>query len=352
MPRQTVVVRGDQADAERAERGAGEVADPAQDGRREGEQPELEPEIESRLGVVRDVEHAGRAGQGAGHGEGDGDRAVDVDAHHPRRLGVLGDRAHRLALARVAHPPHQRQQHRDGDRHDQQRLQPVRHAAQIEQRLGRHDVAHAGVVEPVELGRRHARQDEGHADRRDQRRQSGRVSQASVGDELDARVQRPAEHHRHEQRQQQAAGGDQSGLGTVQAEVRAGHRDGDHRPPHEHVAVGEVDQLDDAVDQRVAEGHQGVDRALRDADERDAEELVRGLDEVDQQPDGQDAQQQDREDAVELPRDTGERREDRLLLCARVCCHRDAPLFSVFSSELAGDLLHQLRYPGSRRSRW
>jgi hypothetical protein len=35
----------------------------------------------------------------------------------------------------------------------------------------------------------------------------------------------------------------------------------DERPDHEHVAVGEVDQLDDPVDHRVAEGDEGVDRA-------------------------------------------------------------------------------------------
>ena len=32
---------------------------------------------------------------------------------------------------------------------------------------------------------------------------------------------------------------------------------------HEHVAVGEVDELDDPVDHRVAEGDEGVDRAER-----------------------------------------------------------------------------------------
>src|SRR5439155_3836301 len=41
----------------------------------------------------------------------------------------------------------------------------------------------------------------------------------------------------------------------------------------EYIAVGEVDQLDDAVDHRVAEGDQGVDRALRDAEDEDLDEL-------------------------------------------------------------------------------
>ena len=40
-----------------------------------------------------------------------------------------------------------------------------------------------------------------------------------------------------------------------------GELEGEERPEHEQVAVGEVDQLDDAVDHRVAEGDQGVERA-------------------------------------------------------------------------------------------
>ena len=35
-------------------------------------------------------------------------------------------------------------------------------------------------------------------------------------------------------------------------------------PEHEDVAVGEVDELDDPVDHRVAEGDEGVDRADRE----------------------------------------------------------------------------------------
>ena len=45
-------------------------------------------------------------------------------------------------------------------------------------------------------------------------------------------------------------------------------RDGeeaDERADHEDVAVGEVDQADDAVDHRVAQGDQGVDEAQLEA---------------------------------------------------------------------------------------
>ena len=43
---------------------------------------------------------------------------------------------------------------------------------------------------------------------------------------------------------------------------------------HEHVAVGEVDQLEDAVDHRVPERDQGVEGADREPDQEDPEEQV------------------------------------------------------------------------------
>ena len=41
-----------------------------------------------------------------------------------------------------------------------------------------------------------------------------------------------------------------------------------HRPEHEHVAVGEVDELDDAVDEGVAECDEREDQAIRQADDQ------------------------------------------------------------------------------------
>ncbi len=46
------------------------------------------------------------------------------------------------------------------------------------------------------------------------------------------------------------------------------HQKGDERgegADHEHVAMGEIDHADDAVDHRVADGDQAVDRSERDA---------------------------------------------------------------------------------------
>jgi hypothetical protein len=86
--------------------------------------------------------------------------------------------------------------------------------------------------------------------------------------------------------------------------------------------VGEVDQLEDAVDERVAERDQRVDAARRDPDQEDVEEVGRRPDQVDDQPDGEEPDEdepQDREDA--WTRASPEAPEGRRCLCA--CLGRD-----------------------------
>jgi len=62
--------------------------------------------------------------------------------------------------------------------------------------------------------------------------------------------------------------------------------------------VGEVDQLQDPVDERVAERDEGVERAVRQPDEEDPEEQVPVLRQVDAQPedDEPDEDEPDRRD--------------------------------------------------------
>jgi hypothetical protein len=60
--------------------------------------------------------------------------------------------------------------------------------------------------------------------------------------------------------------------------------------------VGEVDQLQDPVDERVAERDEGVDRAGREPDQEDVEERRRVLDQVDEQPDAQQRDQSEADD--------------------------------------------------------
>ena len=73
-------------------------------------------------------------------------------------------------------------------------------------------------------------------------------------------------------------------LVRMQVEDRQDHRRGDHPAEHEHVAVREVDQLEDPVDERVAERDERVHGAVRQPDERDREEVRRPLLEVDREP--------------------------------------------------------------------
>jgi hypothetical protein len=68
--------------------------------------------------------------------------------------------------------------------------------------------------------------------------------------------------------------------------------------------VGEVDQLQDPVDERVAERDQRIDRAVADADEGNGEEVTWGLDEIDRQPQSderEEAEPDDRNDAWAQP---------------------------------------------------
>ncbi len=53
----------------------------------------------------------------------------------------------------------------------------------------------------------------------------------------------------------------------VEAEDADDDRARDEAREREHVAVREVDQLQDAVDERVAEGDDAVDRAVREPDQ-------------------------------------------------------------------------------------
>jgi hypothetical protein len=57
--------------------------------------------------------------------------------------------------------------------------------------------------------------------------------------------------------------------------------------------VREVDQLEDAVDERVSERDERIERPLRDPDQQDAAEVVRRLDEVDAEPGEDDQEKQD-----------------------------------------------------------
>ena len=60
--------------------------------------------------------------------------------------------------------------------------------------------------------------------------------------------------------------------------------------------MGEVDQLQDPVDERVAERDDGEDAPGRDADQRDVDELLRIVDEVAEEDEGEEADEDEPDD--------------------------------------------------------
>ena len=105
-------------------------------------------------------------------------------------------------------------------------------------------------------------QDDRQADRGDQRREPRRAPQRAVGDAFE----READRHAHRDRRERA---DQHDRERRQRRAGADQRDddrvGDHRADHHHLAVREIDELDDPVDHRVAQRDDRVDAAERRA---------------------------------------------------------------------------------------
>ena len=152
---------------------------------------------------------------------------------------------------------HQRDHHAEGE---QVAAQDV-HAADGEDDLLRADQVGDRLLVAAPPQQADVLQDEREPDRRDQRRELGRVAQRPVGDPLDEHVQRAGHGHGEQQRDEQAAGEAERRRGQAEPE-RAPQADGGEGADHEDVAVREVDQLDDAVDERVADRDQRPDRAV------------------------------------------------------------------------------------------
>ena len=121
---------------------------------------------------------------------------------------------------------------------------------------------------PVATARDHegdVLEDERHADRGDQGGQPRCVPERSIDDPFDEDVEEPDDRHReHEgtdqEEREEGQVVDRPALAHDPAEEDHGHE----RADHEDVAMGEVDELDDPVDHRVAERDQRVDRADRE----------------------------------------------------------------------------------------
>src|SRR4051812_38451036 len=142
VPAQTLVERLDEADAERAEHGARQVADSAEHGGGERDQAELVARVVTDLPEVEGVDEPAGAGECAGDQERERDRPVDVDPHHRGGVAVLCSRAHRLSLPRAKHEPHEQDQHGDGQDDDDELVPTEVDIADREDVTAREDARH------------------------------------------------------------------------------------------------------------------------------------------------------------------------------------------------------------------
>ena len=281
----------DDPDDQAADDGALEVADAAHDRGGERDQAGREALVELHRAVVERVDQARGAGQQAAEQEGQADRAVDVDAHQAGGVGILRGGAHGLAVLGLADEVEERDQQRDGDRPGEDVRAHEVDAADVEDLLLRADQVRRRVRRRAPQ-QADVLQDERHPDRRDQRRQLGRVAQRPVGDALDHHVERAGADHRDREHAGAARRSSTSTRGALGDPERRVERHRDERADHEDLAVGEVDQLDDAVDERVPERDQRPDRADREP-----------VDDVVERPDGVLDQHQQQRAAEQDPED-------------------------------------------------
>jgi len=200
-----------------------------------------------------------------------------VDPHHRRGFLVEGRGAHRLAGLRALHE-HGEQHHEDDRADDDDHLwKPDVHVARQREPLrpenavlpGVGVVAH-GLRTEHELGS--VLEEERHAERGDERRDTRCLAQPPVREALDHHAEQSAADHRADEHQ-----GDEER--EVDGERVRGAEDrhqpvADERPDHEDVAVGEVQELENAVHHRVAERDQRIQRTVRDAGDELGDEEV------------------------------------------------------------------------------
>ena len=116
-------------------------------------------------------------------------------------------------------------------------------------------------------------QHERHADRREHRRQAERMPQRPVGDALHGPAIERGDRHRYQQHDQQ----DQRDGGQAERDQDQEGDQRDEAADHENIAMGEIDHADDAVDHRVADGDQAVDRAEHEAVDQLLGEIIHAL---------------------------------------------------------------------------
>ena len=238
------------AEEQTADDGAGDAAEATDDAGGEGLQGDgaAHPRADEDDGADQDARDAAEHGA---VGERQRDHDADRDAQEARHRHILGRGLHLLAEQRVFEEQVlQRDQH-DGHDEDGQVLVRDEDAAEVQ----------AAVAERRRQGlRRGARdrqdpvlQQDGRADRADDDRQEGAIAQGIVH----AQLEENAEDGHHD---------DGCGAGHEKGQVPL-HGQQNHRIGADHgkVALGEVDDVDRAVDHHEAQGDERVDGAQTQA---------------------------------------------------------------------------------------
>ena len=204
--------------------------------------------------VVHPHHHAGHGGHYGSDGEGGRDHPVHVHADERGHRPVLRGGAHGLAEFRLLDEKLQSRHEAYGNDEDEY-LQTVHVGAekletpefeQIGKRLVPRSLDDLNVV----------LQEQAHPYRADERGEPGRIAKRSISYALKRYAVRRAIDHRNEEDEDDA---------QREARLRETHgpqhrQDGDAhvRAYHVDFAVGEIDELQNAVDERVAQGDQGV----------------------------------------------------------------------------------------------
>ena len=206
--------------------------------------------------IVGCVHHTGNGCQHRADDEGGGDHHVGFDAHQAGNPRVLCCGPHGTAQFGGIDHPHEYGQGDGGE--DQNHHLRGRDDGPTDVQGVAWQQGGVGLVVGLPDDHGQGLQQDGHADGGDQGREFGAVAQRAVGDFLNDKVQRCGHHTGNEQGHHQ----NQPARGVGHALFhQADHGPAGERPNHHHLAVGEVDQVDDAVDHGVAQRNQGVHAA-------------------------------------------------------------------------------------------
>ncbi len=256
---------------EPADHGAGNVSDAAEHRRGEG----LQAGDEAAVGVDQAVLNAEQHARGTAHGPTDQERErddpIDIDAHEARRRLILGHRTDRGTGLRAVHDEVQGQEHQQRPADDHERLdRDVDVLGDVEAKV---ESVHRRIdeiegVSPERLDEAdEVLQEEGDPDRGDQRNQPRRPAQRTVGDPLHRDGEQPAGGHAGDEDQQEH---ERPGKTVEEPDALQAEKDldADEGAEDEDLGVREVDELEDAVDHRVAERDEGVHETESDAVEK------------------------------------------------------------------------------------